>query len=630
MSKQDGAVRGSEVTGGFRPAVREPGELFAEGGADPAAPVQETDRSTRDDAAPVSRTAQPASTTGTSASPAGATAGDAGSSGDAKRRAPVRRVLGGVLTVVCAVLVFLLLVAPGDPLQLGTWAAYARIPLEALLGVGLLLLLPRRAGRWVAIAAGVLLALITLVRAFDLGFTTFLAREFDPLGDWGYFAAGASFLQGAMGLPATIGIGVALGLLVLLVLVLVPLAVLRVGGLVPRHRAVALPLVAVLAVAWVGAFSADVAIVPDEPVASRSAGALAVNRVLGATSALADEQRFREALAADPQAGIPADQQLQGLAGRDVALTFVESYGRVALEDPVISPEIVGLLDDGTRELAEAGFQARSGFLTSPIAGGGSWLAHNTFLSGVRVADESRHDAVEQSSRLALTRVFGDAGWRTVGIMPGVGADWPEQAYYGYDHVYPAAELGYEGPNFSWSSMPDQYTMQAFERLERGVGDRAPIMAEIPLVTSHSPWRPVPELLPWDQVGDGTVFGPMAAGGGAPADILTRDPEIVRSDYAATIRYSLSTLVSYLQEYGDGPDGRDLVMIVLGDHQPAPMVTGDSESRDVPITIITRDQAVLDRIAGWDWDTGLRPAPDAPVLPMQDFRDRFLEAYRGP
>ena len=49
----------------------------------------------------------------------------------------------------------------------------------------------------------------------------------------------------------------------------------------------------------------------------------------------------------------------------------------------------------------------------------------------------------------------------------------------------------------------------------------------------------------------------------------------------------------------------------------------------MPITVIARDRAVLDRISPWGWQPGMQPGPDAPVWPMDDFRDRFLAAY-GP
>jgi hypothetical protein len=69
------------------------------------------------------------------------------------------------------------------------------------------------------------------------------------------------------------------------------------------------------------------------------------------------------------------------------------------------------------------------------------------------------------------------------------------------------------------------------------------------------------------------------------------------------------------------------VLVLLGDHQPAPIVSGQSASRDVPITVIARDPAVIDRISGWGWQDGMRPDPDGPVWPMDAFRDRFLAAY---
>jgi len=42
------------------------------------------------------------------------------------------------------------------------------------------------------------------------------------------------------------------------------------------------------------------------------------------------------------------------------------------------------------------------------------------------------------------------------------------------------------------------------------------------------------------------------------------------------------------------------------------------------------DPAVLERIAGWGWEAGLRPSPQAPVWPMDSFRDRFLSAFGAP
>jgi len=81
--------------------------------------------------------------------------------------------------------------------------------------------------------------------------------------------------------------------------------------------------------------------------------------------------------------------------------------------------------------------------------------------------------------------------------------------------------------------------------------------------------------------------------------------------------------VSFLQTSGD----KNLVLIMLGDHEPHSTVSGEGTTHDVPISIISQDPAVLKRISGWGWQNGLRPGPQAPVWSMDAFRDRFLTAY---
>ncbi len=78
-----------------------------------------------------------------------------------------------------------------------------------------------------------------------------------------------------------------------------------------------------------------------------------------------------------------------------------------------------------------------------------------------------------------------------------------------------------------------------------------------------------------------------------------------------------------MQRYGD----EDLVLVVLGDHQPATVITGEDASHDVPISVIAHDPKVIDQIAGWSWQDGISPSPRAPVWPMAAFRDRFLTAF---
>jgi hypothetical protein len=170
--------------------------------------------------------------------------------------------------------------------------------------------------------------------------------------------------------------------------------------------------------------------------------------------------------------------------------------------------------------------------------------------------------------------------------------------------------------------MPDQYTLLALQRRELAGRDRPPLFAEVDLISSHAPWTRIPPFISWGDVGDGSIFHRLPA---EESPGLFGDAELARAAYAESIEYSLRTTFSFVQRYGDD----DLVLVVLGDHQPATVVTGDDASHDVPISVIARDPKVIDQIAGWSWQDGLSPSPRAPVWPMAAFRDRFLTAF-GP
>ena len=170
--------------------------------------------------------------------------------------------------------------------------------------------------------------------------------------------------------------------------------------------------------------------------------------------------------------------------------------------------------------------------------------------------------------------------------------------------------------------MPDQYVLSALQRLELAKRHRPPLFAEVDLISSHAPWTRIPRLIPWDDVGDGSIFHRV------PAEESTRaalfgDSKRARAAYGHSIEYTMSTIVSFVQHYGNDKT----VVVLLGDHQPATIVSGQGASHDVPISVIAHDPKVMDQIAGWHWQNGLRPSPQAPVWPMDAFRDRFLTAF---
>ncbi|CAM3738993.1 hypothetical protein [Smaragdicoccus niigatensis] len=523
------------------------------------------------------------------------------------------RVLGWVVTGLAALLVYLALVAPPAIRQV-TPLSLLRIPVEGLLGAALLLVLPARPRRITALVVGALLGLLTLLRILQMGFLAVLGKPFDPVFDWPQLGHGVSLLKASIGELGTLAVATGAVLLAVALVVVLTLSVVRLARVATDHRRTTGRAVGALAVVWLVCF------VLSAPVASRGVATLAYQASRQVWTSLENQRSFDAQMAAsrDPS-GVGL---LAALHGKDVVLVYVESYGRIALEDPEFAPTVDPVLDEGTRQLDEAGFASRSAFLTSPTSGGDSWLAHATLQSGLRVANQYSFDKLVGSDRLTLTSGFHGAGWRTVAVQPSTRGPWSAESFYRFDQLYEDG-LGTRSRTYFGFQTPDQYTLSFFQHTERERAGRGPLMAEIPLVSSHWPWHEIPNLRDWNDIGDGSVFDQPDAGQADSAQVVMLDGPRMRDGYRRTIAYSLSTLVSYVQTYGDD----NLVLIFLGDHQPPTYLIGDDKGLDVPITIVTRDRAVLDRTAGWGWQPGLRPSADAPVWPMESFRDRFLNAF---
>jgi hypothetical protein len=534
-----------------------------------------------------------------------------------------RAVLGGIGTAVAALLVLAVFTSPIETSTM-TPAAFLRLPVEALVAVVLLLVVPARTRRWVAGTLGLLLGVVAIWKILDLGFLSVLQRPFDPALDWTLFDDAESFLSDSIGKPGAIGVAVVAGLLALGLPVLLARAALRLSGPLTRRRTATARTLAALSAVWITCAVLGAQLVPGIPFADRNVSQLARDRALMVRAGILDQDAFAAEASVDAFRGTPAEQLLTGLRGKDVIVAFIESYGRTALESPEIAPQVEPVLEADTATLGTVGFSARSAYLTSSTVGSGSGLAHATLLSGLWIDSNRRWRNLTSSDRFTLSGAFQQAGWRTVGIMPGNTRAWPEGDFYRFDKVWDIRDMGYRGPAFSWATMPDQYALAAFERDEYGKPDRVPLFAQINLVSSHAPWVPIPQQVDWNDVGDGSIFAPMAAEGAAAQDVWS-DPARLRHEYGRSIGYSMDSLVSFVQRYGND----NTVLVVLGDHQPLPIVTGDSPNRDVPISIIARDKSVLDRMGGWGWQDGLKPGPDAPVWRMDSFRDRFLTAF-GP
>ncbi|HEY7323330.1 MAG TPA: CDP-alcohol phosphatidyltransferase family protein [Streptosporangiaceae bacterium] len=534
-----------------------------------------------------------------------------------------RLALGLGSAVLAIVLVWGDLLAP-DRAWLFTPAAFVRIPVEGLVLVAVALVLPVRPRRIVAAVAGILLSVLTFAKILNVAFYEYDDRAFNPVFDWGSIGSALGVVRDTIGPTRTDMALVLLGLGLIVLVCAITAAAIHITSVAARHRRASVRGLAGLTAVWAVCAGLSLQLIPGSPVASTSAAGLAAAQVRATQGAFRDQRLFEQAIRSpDPEARIPASDLLTGLRGKDVVIAFVESYGQVSIQGSSFSPGIDAVLRQADGSLARAGWSTQSAWVTAPGYGGISQEAHSTLLAGLWVNSRQRYAELIGSNRFTLTEAFGKAGWHTVSDAPDNGPSWPPgTSFYHFDQLLNRDNVGYQGPAFGYASMPDQYTLAEFQRLELAPGHK-PVMAEIDTVSSHWPWAPLPRMVPWNQVGDGSIFDPMPAQS-ASAATIDRSANTVRQFYGKSMQYSLQTLTSWVTELNDP----NLVLILLGDEQPdTPITTPGRASHQLPISIIAHDPSVFRQIASWHWQDGLLPDRSAPLEQMSAFRNQFLGAF---
>lgn len=527
-----------------------------------------------------------------------------------------------------AVLLHLLLILPNHPGAL-TPQALLLLPLEL---PGLLLALiaagPGRIGLLLRVAITATLVAVVILKIANLAMFSALSRPFNLISDLSLIAAGLHLLAGSVG-------GVFAGLVAVAAVVATGLVLIGVwwatgvwtgvwAAIGPRSGALRL-LVASAALGSAAVAALDVAQAKRlttweiDPPGTAFSARVGLEQVQLMRATLAELAAFRLAERIDPYAEVPL---LLDLIDRDVIVVFVESYGRTSLDTPQFAELHLATLERGEERLAQAGLAMASGIIGSPTRGGQSWLAHSTFANGLWIADQTRYRASLVSGRQTLFHLAARSGLHTAAVMPQITMAWPESATLGFDTILAAADLDYRGKPFNWVTMPDQFTFAALDRLLRDrpeTGGKRHFI-QIATGTSHAPWVPVPRLLPWEELGDGTVFNAMAAEGDPP-EVVWRDNDRVRAQYGMAIDYALQTVLAYALLHAQNPP----LIIVLGDHQAAEFVALDNRA-EVPIHVIGPPDLVA-RAEAFAATPGLIPTPDAPVVPMDQLRDLILRAY---
>jgi hypothetical protein len=534
--------------------------------------------------------------------------------------ATVRRSGGLVLAVVLLVGLFSLPAA----LSATDHAQSAAIPLELVLAVTVLALWPNgteSTGSYVRRAAAGVLTVFLVLEALDAATRTVLGRPFVLVFDLPLVMSAIEFIYGTFGALNAILVGSLILASIPLVYVVIA-ACLRAAHSVARSdRYVRVFVVAVCSAAIVSSIGRwslpgrieSIRIVSDQhlrDLASEARSAVAM---------LDDYSTFR---AAGTGPAVSPAALAGGLDGADVLVFFLESYGRSAIETPRYGSVVVPSLQALQRTLDRHGFAAVSGWLESPTLGGQSWLAHATLLSGLQVDNQLRYKLLLSGERRTLVEAFNGAGYRTVLAEPAINKPWPEVGFYGFDRTYFSGDLGYAGPPYDWVTMPDQYTLHAFDRAERRRA-AGPLFAVTVLISSHAPWTPIAEVVEdWSMIGDGRIFAAWADRG-APPRVVWRNRETIRRQYAMAMDYVIDVFNSYFRQFGD----RKTLAILVGDHQPGPVVSGPTPGHDVPIHVISNNPDLLEPFRTWGLIDGMLPEFGGKPRPMSSFRDWFLTSF---
>jgi hypothetical protein len=299
--------------------------------------------------------------------------------------------------------------------------------------------------------------------------------------------------------------------------------------------------------------------------------------------------------------GPPMTANLAAVAGADVYLVFIESYGAIAYERRDMAPALAAARTPLAAAIHETGRDVVSAFVESPTFGGSSWLAHLSLMSGVEVRDPETNARLMTEPRETMVTAFKRAGHRAVALMPGLRQAWPEGAFYGFDDIYGASRLDYRGPEFGWFAVPDQFTLAKFDALERRGAGGAPRFVFFPTISTHFPFIPTPPYQPdWTRIFDAHPYD-----GPAIVRAYAQQPDWTHfgPGYVQAIAYDYATLAGYLRRSAD----RDVVMILLGDHQPAAAVSGEGAPWDVPVHVIASRPRILDALKRRGFRDGLIP-----------------------
>lgn len=530
------------------------------------------------------------------------------------------QIILGTLAVLLVNLVF----STGDFVEAPATALPSALALELVVLLAILAIAVRgrrRAPAWLLWPMAACLLAVGVLRALDTAIPWFFSRSFNLVVDLRFVPVIAGFLTSSVPLSDLLMLGAAAMLTVVGLVAGLRYALGAIAAAIATRewRPFALAL-ATVAIGW--------ALVPKAPSAEARRPLVTYDaaEVVGRQAELVlNAQGLRRdylARIAAAQSARAPHRDLVRLGRHNVLLIFVESYGAVTFTDPGFAAQIDPVRARMAAQLQQAGFGVVSSTLRSPITGGGSWLAHTTMMTGVRIDDQPSFDVLMTTDFRAVAHDFAAAGYRSVAVMPRLDRPWPEGRLFGFSDIVLGPDMGYRGPHYSWESLPDQFVLDWVGRNILHGADR-PVFAKIVLASSHTPFDRVPPLIDdWSTLGDGAIYAQR------PGQVLPVRAGLIfehNDGYLACLAYSLDAVGRFIAERIDD----DTLVIVLGDHQPPLTTARSTRDRSVPIHVISRSAALLAPFRNRGYVDGLRPAHSTADTLMEEFLERFVADFSG-
>jgi phosphoglycerol transferase MdoB-like AlkP superfamily enzyme len=280
----------------------------------------------------------------------------------------------------------------------------------------------------------------------------------------------------------------------------------------------------------------------------------------------------------------------------NVYFLVIEAYGEV-LSTWDMATSYRDLMARSQAVLTANGYKTSTAYSTAPVHGGRSWLSTSTMQTGILIDQPTSYAAFEAASRRipTLAGFFKEQGYHTASLEPGTKArvGVSDGDLYGHETRVDATRLEYTGEPHGFGGIPDQYSLETFRaRFLPGLAD--PRYVFYMTVSTHFPWTA--ETVP--SYHGGGDWPPLAGESAIGSDL--------RRWYVRSIEYTWRILLDLLV----ADRSPDIVVVVLGDHQPRLESNQPGEvTLDSPLHVLSRDGAFVDRFTARGFEPGLYAEP---------------------